>query len=96
MRDWAFITNHGLVLLFIAQCVQCTTREIAEYLGITERTVHRTLVDLETEGYITRQRTGKGNIYQIEKDQQLRNGLVSEATVVDLLKLLNKKKNRLK
>ena len=93
MRNWAFITNHGLVLLYVAQCVQCTTREIAEFLGVTERTVHRTLLDLENEGYITRQRTGKGNIYQIEKDQQLKNGLVSEATVVDLLKLLNTKKN---
>ena len=96
MKDWTFITNHGLVLLYIAQCIQCTTREIAEYLGITERTVHRAILDLENGGYITRQRTGKGNIYQVDKDQQLKNGLVSEATVVDLLTLLNTKKKHLK
>ena len=95
MKDWTFITNHGLVL-YITQCIQCTTREIAEYRGITERTVHRAILDLENGGYITRQRTGKGNIYQIDKDQQLKNGLVSEATVVDLLTLLNTKKKHLK
>jgi uncharacterized membrane protein len=62
MKEWAFITTHGLVLLYVSQNPRCTTRQMASAINITERTVHRVLRDLEDGGYITRQRTGKGNI----------------------------------
>jgi CTP-dependent riboflavin kinase len=94
MKDWNFITNHGLLLLYISQHPQCTTREMASTIKTTERTVHRVLIDLEKEGYITRQRTGKGNIYQINTEHGLKHELTRDSVVGDLLKLLSLKKKR--
>ena len=47
MKNWTFITKHGLVLLYISQNSHCTTREIANNIDAVERTVHRILGDLE-------------------------------------------------
>jgi predicted transcriptional regulator len=94
MKDWNFITNHGLILLYMSQHPQCTTREMASTIKTTERTVHRVLVDLENEGYITRQRTGKGNIYQINREYGLKHELTRDSVVGDLLDLWSlKRKN---
>ncbi len=94
MKDWNFITNHGLMLLYISQHPQCTTREMASTIKATERTVHRVLIDLEKEGYITRQRTGRGNIYQINTAQDLKHELIRDSVVADLLDLLSLKRKR--
>jgi predicted transcriptional regulator of viral defense system len=94
MNDWNFITNHGLVLLYISQYPQCTTREMASTIETTERTVHRVLVDLESEGYITRRRTGKGNIYQINRGHGLKHELMRDSVVADLLDLFGLKRQR--
>jgi predicted transcriptional regulator len=94
MKDWNFITNHGLVLLYISQRPQCTTREMASTINATERTVHRVLIDLESEGYIRRQRTGKGNIYQINREHGLKHELTRDLVVGDLLDLLGYKRKR--
>jgi predicted DNA-binding transcriptional regulator YafY len=91
-KEWNFITSHGLILLYISQHPQCTTREMASTINATERTVHRVLVDLEREGYMTRRRTGKGNIYQINRERGLRHELTRDSAVGDLLGLLSPKK----
>jgi len=92
MKNWAFITNHGLVLVYISRNPQCTMRSIADALGVTERSIQRTLEDLATEGYITWSRTGKGNIYKISHTRKLKHELTRNAQVRDLLKLLSSKR----
>ena len=94
IKDWNFITDHGLMLLYISQHPQCTAREMAPVIKATERTVHRVLVDLEREGYITRQRTGKGNIYRVSRKHRLKHELTRESHVGDLLDLLSGKRKR--
>lgn len=93
-KDWSFITSHGLVLLYILQNAQCTTREIASVVKVTERTVHRVLTDLEEEGYITRKRDAKGNIYQIDPRHSLKHQLTEGLVVGDLLDLLGSRIKR--
>jgi predicted transcriptional regulator len=92
MKDWTFITKHGLVLLYISQHAQCTNREMAAAMNVTERTIHRVLVDLGKEGYISWQRTGMGNIYHINRDYSLKHEITRDLVIGDLLHLLNKKK----
>ena len=94
MTEWAFITHHGLVLLYVSGHPQCTAREMALAINITERTVHRILDDLEAEGYIKRQRTGKGNLYQINPDLGLRHELTRDVVVGDLIKVLGSRRRR--
>ena len=94
MTEWAFITHHGLVLLYVSGHPQCTAREMALAINITERTVHRILLDLEAQGYIKRQRTGKGSIYETNPDLGLRHELTRDVVVGDLIKVLGGRRRR--
>ena len=94
MKKWTFITNHGLVLLYISRNPQCTMRDMAAALGVTERSIQRVLEDLESEGYVTWQRTGKGNIYEINHTRELKHELTKDSVVGDLLKLLSSSRKR--
>ena len=71
MSNWSFVTNHWNVLTQVAKHPQITMREIAAHLGITERSVHRIICDLETEGYLTRVRAGRVNYYTLNLDLPL-------------------------
>ena len=94
MKEWNFITIHGLVLLYISRHLQCTMREMAAAINVTERTIKRVLEDLCTAGYITWKRTGKGNIYEMNSAKGLKHELTRDVMVGDLLKLLGHKKER--
>ena len=89
MKEWNFITNHGLVLLYISRNPQCTMREMAAAINVTERTIKRVLEDLEASGHITWQRTGKANIYEINHTRGLKHELTRDVMVGDLLRVLS-------
>jgi len=89
MKEWNFIANHGLVLLYVSQNRESTMREIAAAIGVTERSIQRILKDLETEEYVTWQTTGKGNVYEINRSRELKHEITRDLLVGDLLKLLN-------
>jgi len=94
VKKWNFITNHGLVLLYVSHNPQCTMREMANALGVTERSIQRVLKDLEEEGYVTWQGTGKGNIYEVNHTRGLKHELTRDVIVADLLDLLGQKRKR--
>ena len=50
MPEWTFISNHGLVLTYIAKHPQSTAREIASAIKITEWTVRKIIDALEASG----------------------------------------------
>ena len=87
MPAWSFITNHGAVLLLIAQRRQITAREIAAILGITERPVRRIIADLEAVGYLRKQRVGRVNEYEVRLDLPLPQPVGREVAVRDLLRV---------
>lgn len=88
---WTFITNHGAVLSIIGQHRRITVREIAFTLGITERSVHRILNDLYTEGYITKNKEGKLNQYEVNEKLPLRHATKRDILVGELLEVLESK-----
>ena len=90
---WTFITNHGLVLSYISHNPRSTAREIANYIGVTERTTHKIISDLETEGYIERRRTGRRNVYRVDPKLPLRHHTKQDVVVSDLLDALMAKGN---
>src|SRR3954452_3706306 len=71
MADWKFFTNHALVLLAVAADPEILLREIAEAVGITERAAHRIIGDLASGGYISRERKGRRNYYQVHVEAVL-------------------------
>ncbi len=89
MSEWTFITNHGLVLASIAKYPEKTAREIGDDAGITERTAHKIIMDIEREGYITKTKVGRHNMYRIHPNMPIKAG---DAVVGELLVMLGWKR----
>ena len=87
-RTWTFITNHGLVLSYINQWPTSTAREIAGEIGVTERTTHKIISDLESEGYLSKRKEGRRNVYSVNPDLPLRHHANKDVKVSDLLEAL--------
>ena len=85
---WTFLSNHAHVLLLLADDPELVMRDIAARVGITERAVQRILGELERDGYITRSRVGRRNVYVVHEDRPLRHPIVAHRTVRELLGLV--------
>lgn len=92
MPSWTFLTNHAHVLLCVAYQPCMRMRDIAEMVGVTERSVQRILTDLEEAGYITRVHHGRQNHYEIHADLPLRHPSEQHQQVSALLELVVGKK----
>ena len=89
MGDWTFVTNHALVLASIAKNPDMTAREISDDIGITERTTHKIITDLDKDGYITRARVGVKNTYRLHPEVPIK---TANSAVGQLLELLGWKR----
>lgn len=89
MGELRFITNHGLVLLSIAKSRGKTAREIGDEVGVTERTAHKMILDLESEGYITKTKVGNKNMYRVRPEVPIS---ASDVAVGELLEVLGWKR----
>jgi DNA-binding transcriptional ArsR family regulator len=87
-NEWTFLSNHGHVLLCIAQEPEILLREVAERVGITERAVQRIVGDLEQGGYLSRVREGRRNRYEVHADLPLRHPVEAHREVRVLLELI--------
>lgn len=87
-KNWTFLSNFGHVLLCLTQRPQPTTREMANQIGITERTVQRIVSELIAAGIVSISKTGRRNRYTIDPAQHLRHALVSHITVGEFINLM--------
>lgn len=85
---WRFVTNHAHVLECIATDPTARLRDIAETVGITERTVAHIVKDLEQAGYLTKTRNGRRNRYEMHDELPLRHPQHRHRTVGDLIRFL--------
>lgn len=89
MSSWTFLTSHAQVLLCISRNARVTAREIAEQVGITERSVQRIIADLEKERYIAKYRDGRNNRYRLNAERPMRHPAQRGTAIRDLLSLVN-------
>ena len=85
---WSLVTNHGHVLAYIAADPDARLRDIAEHVGVTERTAVQIVNDLEQAGYLTKTRVGRRNRYQIDGERKVRTPRLPMMTIGELLALL--------
>jgi predicted transcriptional regulator len=85
---WTFLTNHAHVLLCISKNPNFRLRDIAEVVGITERAVHRIVVDLTEAGFVDVNREGRCNVYVMHPEKNLRHPFESQNQVADLISLM--------
>lgn len=91
--DWKFLTNHGLTLLCIAGDPNARLRDIADRVGITERAAQRIVNALIESGYISRERTGRRNTYELRTDRPLQLLAERDVQLGDLLDLVRRQPN---
>ncbi len=82
------LTNHAHVLVCLARDPGMRLRDVAACVGITERAAHRIVCELETEGYLSRRREGRRNVYAVHAERALPHELERGATVQELLAAL--------
>ncbi len=85
ITTFGLLTNHAHVLLCVARDPGMRLRDIADCVGITERAAHRIVCELETEGYLTRMRDGRRNVYEVHTERELPHPIEQGARVGDLL-----------
>jgi predicted ArsR family transcriptional regulator len=88
MADWSFLTNHARALLCISHDPGVRLRDIADSLGITERSAFAIVTDLAESGYVVKERDGRRNRYQIQHHLPLPENTGRERTIGDLLDVL--------
>lgn len=91
MERWTFLTNHGHVFLCIAADPSIRLKDVAQKVGITERSAQRIVTDLIAEGYLSQTKNGRRNEYVVHPDLPLRHPLERESEVGTLLSILGRK-----
>lgn len=82
------MTAHGRALVAIAQDPDARMRDLADVVGVTERTVQAIVADLELAGYVTHTRVGRRNRYTVHLDRPFRHSAQDGHLVGPLLDLL--------
>lgn len=89
MGDWTVFSNHGHVLVCLANNHEARLRDVAAQVGITERAVQKIVHELEQGGLISISKRGRCNRYDIKTRKNLRHPLQAQCTVGELLKALS-------
>jgi predicted transcriptional regulator len=85
---WTFLTNHGHVLVCLSRDPHARLREVAEKVGITERSVQEIVRELEQSGYVVKERVGRRNHYTVVREGRFRHPLESGLPVGDFVDLV--------
>ena len=89
-RPWTFLTNHARVLVMISQDREVRLRDLSAMIGITERSAQRIVAELEEAGYLTHERVGRRNVYDVSLDVGLRHPHEQDVEIGLLLALFSK------
>ena len=85
---WTFLTNHSHVLLCIAEDPNVRLRDVAVRVGITERAAQRIVAELEDAGYLSHEKVGRRNRYEVHPELPLRHPLEDHLEIGALLRVL--------
>lgn len=89
---WTFFSNYGHVYFILASSEALVVREIAQRVGITERSVLGIIQELEEAGYIEKEKVGRSNRYKIIPEKTLRHPLENNVQLKELINVINKAK----
>ncbi len=88
MATWSFLTNHAQALLCIARDPGVRLIDVAEALGITERSAYAIVNDLAGAGYVLKSKDGRRNRYEVQGHLPLPGGTARSTTVGEVLAVL--------
>jgi predicted transcriptional regulator len=86
-REWTFLSNHGHVFIHLSRYPDSRIRDIADNVGITERSTQAILSDLEESGYVIITRIGRRNSYKVNTGLKFRHPSEASKPISSLLKI---------
>ena len=87
-HGFRFVTNHAHILAFLRTTPTARLRDVADAVGITERTAATIVGDLRQAGYVTMTRDGRRNRYVVHDNLPLRHPRHRHRTVGELIRFL--------
>lgn len=87
--SWTFLSNHGHVLVALKRDPDLRIRDLAELVGITERSTQAILADLVEAGYVTVTKIGRRNTYKVNSGKKFRHPSEANKSIDALLKIFN-------
>jgi DNA-binding IclR family transcriptional regulator len=93
-QNWTFLSNHAHVLVCVAKNPDVRLSEVAELVGVRERTAHRIVHELIDAGYISVTKVGRNNVYSVDLEKPLRHPLEAEHNIHAIVSPLLKKVKR--
>jgi DNA-binding MarR family transcriptional regulator len=87
LRKWTFLSNHAHVLIQIASKPDLKVLELAEIVGVTERSTLSILSELESDGYISIERVGRQNKYTVNSKKKFRHPSEADYSIGELIKI---------
>jgi DNA-binding MarR family transcriptional regulator len=91
LPEWTFLSNHGHVLIQLSMNPDSRVRDIAETVGITERSTLSILSDLERGGFISVERVGRRNTYRVNPNKNFRHPNEARKPIGALMKIFLQK-----
>jgi DNA-binding transcriptional MocR family regulator len=88
MSDWDLLSYHGIAIVCVARDPGQRLRDLADDMGVTERTAFRVVDELVDEGYLRRYRDGVRSRYEVVSEAALRHPTLQEHRVGELLSVL--------
>lgn len=85
LNNWTFLSNYAHVLVCLADNPDARLRDVADRVGITERTAFRLIGELEEAGILERAKEGRRNHYIINTEAHLRHAIEEQCTIGELL-----------
>ena len=90
--SWAVLSNHGHALIYLATEPDLRLVDLAEHLGVRERSAHRIVSELVAAGYVQRERYGRRVRYTVDRRKPLRRPDFKDTSIGDLVDLLQSRR----
>ena len=84
-RDWYHVSSHGAVIYCIAADPDCTTKEIAQALCVTTRTIWGIIGDLRRADMLRVRKEGRSHHYTVNPNAPLRHPTLKRFTLGAIL-----------
>src|SRR3954469_18113959 len=92
-KSWTVLTNHGQALVCLAEDPDIRLVDLAERIGVRERSAHRIVSELAEAGDVARERRGNRGVYKGDEGKPMRRPGLDHAPVEGLITLLTRSGN---
>jgi len=84
-NHWYLVSSHGAVLFYIAVHPECTIRQIADEMALTQRTVWGLIGDLRRAEMLNVRRDGRRHHYTVNLEAPFRHPIIKDLTLKTVL-----------